>query len=355
MRTKGTPKRPYRLTRYQLLARRRMRGIILLKRLLGVLMRLVPVLTLCLTVLFTGCSDEIINREAAERAVDEMSIAVQCQLITSSLADIAATTPGGATAQLRAEALATGTSKLLDCGVVQAQGSAVTISLGGLGCIINGQRLWGDVLIDVSDMPSQARVTLTEVTDSGLSITGQSTLTLGDGFRTITDQASVTLNSDGTSTYDFIDHRTEVVDASEVTVEAGTRCSVSASTTVGCVLSDTGQAICSEPDGDCQTVTSRGAILRRTWDVAVGGTQSTAPHVVGLDARTREVDLFYTLPSADSGADSADSPDVTIDTTVWKLVRTATGTSSEGRDDSPVYTYERGQSSASFTFHVYFP
>ena len=355
MRTKGTPKRAYSLAPSQLLARRRMKGIILPKRLLGVLMRLVPVLTLCLAVLFTGCSDEIVNRETAERAVDEMSIAVQCQLITSSLADIAATTPGGATARLRAEALATGTSKLLDCGVVQAQGSAVTLSFGGLGCVINGQRLWGDVLIDVRDMPSQAHITLTEVTDSGLNITGQSTLTFGEGFRTVTDQASVSLNSESNPTYDFIDHRTEVVDASEVTVEAGTRCSVSASATVGCLLSDSGQAICSEADGDCQTVTSRGAILRRTWDVAVGGTQSTAPHVVSLDARTREVDLSYTLPGADTGVDSADSPDVTIDTTVWKLVKTATDASSEGGDDSPVYAYERDEGSASFTFQVYFP
>jgi hypothetical protein len=352
-----TPKWPSPpATCHQLLAPSGVSGIIPACLPLGVLMRLASVFILCVTLLSASCSDEIADREAAEAAVDEASIAVQCQLITSSLADIAATTPGGATAPLRAEALASGTRKLLDCGTVEAQGSAVALSFGGLGCLINGQRLWGEVLIDVTDMPAQAQLTLSQVTDSGLSVTGESTLTLGEGIRTITDDASVTLTGDDAITYAYLDQRSEVISVTGVTVEAGTRCSVNAFATIGCVFSDSGEAICAEPDGDCRTVTSQGAVLLRAWDIAVGGAQALHPHVVGLNNRTREVDLDYTVSEPATGSGLAN---VTIDTTVWEVLKTATAAAQEDSDDDGGYTYERVgedvQAPSSFTFGVYLP
>ncbi|MGB0589201.1 MAG: hypothetical protein ACPGU1_05925 [Myxococcota bacterium] len=323
-------------------------------------MRPASLLILCASLISAACSDELLDRETAELAVDQASIAVQCQLITSSLADIASTTPGGATAEARAEALATGTSKLLDCGVVEAQGSAVRIAFSGLGCLVNNQRLWGEVLIDVAEMPHQAQLTLSEVTDSGLSITGQTILALSDGLRTVTDQATVTLNNADATSYVYLDHRTESVTASGITVDSGSRCSTLASSTAECTFSSSGTAVCAEPEGDCQTVTSQGAVLLRGWDVATDAAQSAPPHTVGLRMRTRAVELAYTLSSSAIEAmngtpQSADDVDVTIDTTVREILKTPSDMVGTDSDLEPSYAYEIGDALTTFTFQVIFP
>jgi hypothetical protein len=255
---------------------------------LGALMRLAPILILSVALLSAACGEDLVDRATAEAAVDEASIAVQCQLITSSLADIAATTPDGSTAEERAVSLANGTSKLLDCGIVEAHGSTVSLSFGGLGCVIRGQRLWGDVLIDVADMPNQAHLTLSEVTDSGLTISGQSLLNLDVEPRAIEDDATVTLNVTGAPTYAYRDHRKERISTAGVELTEGFRCSTLASTAVSCDLAEDGLPVCSEPEGDCRGVKSAGITLTWNKDVAEAGV-----HLVGPPNHIQEVELTY--------------------------------------------------------------
>ena len=99
-------------------------------------MRPLYVATLCVTLLASACGENDADRRSAEQAIDAASLAVQSQLITSVLADIASTTPIAESAQERAELLASGVDKVLDCGAVQAQGSAVRVTFDGLGCVV---------------------------------------------------------------------------------------------------------------------------------------------------------------------------------------------------------------------------
>ena len=247
---------------------------------------------LCLTLLVASCAEDDEDRQTAERAIDEASVTIQAQLITSSLADIAATTPSASNGPERADLLASGAAKLLDCGLVRAEGSAVRITFDGLGCLVRNKRLWGEVLIDVSAMPGIATLTLSDVSDGGMTLNGQSTLNMGSDPRTLTDQARLTLNQSGASTYAFLDQRSESASTTGLVVHKGSRCSALESSEYSCSVSeDNGMPTCISTEGDCRETHSDEVVLDWTKDVAqVGGLGS---HRVRLSGYTREVALAY--------------------------------------------------------------
>ena len=253
-------------------------------------MRRLQVFTLCVTLLLAACGENDADRQSAERAIDVASTAIQAQLITSTLADIAATTPVASGPEERAQLLASGIEKIMDCGSVSALGSAVLITFDGLGCVLRDKRLWGEVLIEVSEMPERATLNLSTVSDGGITLSGESTLTLSEMGRTIVDHATLTPHEPGASSYTFRDQRTESVVTSGLTIHSGSRCTVLTSSAAACELSAEG-AMCITLEGDCHETYTQELELAWTQDVAQVGNMGA--HRIILPGFTREVELAY--------------------------------------------------------------
>ena len=313
-------------------------------------MRLYHLLIIGLTSALAACGVNDEDRQSAEEAVDEASLAIQTQLISSSLADIAATTPTAASAVERAQALATGAGKLLDCGLVEAEGSIVRIAFDGLGCLVRNQRLWGEVLIDVTEMPTLAHLTFLEVTDGGLTIEGESSVDFTQETRRINEDVSLSLNESSTTTYLYIDQRNESPSTEGLLITSGTRCITSSNASVSCTLSSTGSPECSESEGDCIEVRSEDLTLQWNLDVPVAG--ELGAHRVTLANHTREVSLAYLFEHDEEGSESgAFGGKLLINAQVSHLSRPRSSARESAQDESAWIS----EVSNSFDFIIEFP